>query len=122
LPDAPPVAETAKSASPKVLSARGPKLIVWPSLEATIVRTTSSAGLKLAFPDCEAVNVQAPVPLVIVTVLPEIVQTPDAETPTARPELAVALTGKVELYGAGEAGWSNVIVWFAVAGGEYVAV
>ncbi len=38
-----------------------------------------------------------PVPLVIVTMPPAIVQTPDAETDTGSPELAVEVTANVEL-------------------------
>jgi hypothetical protein len=66
-------------------------------------------------PACDAVSVQVPVPLVIVTVPLEMVQTPDAAIVTVRPEVEVALTANVELYAAGDAGAANVIVWVAIA-------
>ena len=54
-------------------------------------------------------------PLVIVTVPLEIVQTPDAAIVTVSPEVDVALTANVELYAAGDAGATNVIVWLTSA-------
>ena len=47
-------------------------------------------------PACDAVNVHVPVPLVIVTVLPDIVHAPLAAMVTARPEVEDALTANVE--------------------------
>ena len=54
------------------------------------------------------------VPLVIVTVLPEMVQPPLATTVTGRPEVAVAVIGKV-LPNAADAGAPvSEIVWLAL--------
>jgi hypothetical protein len=58
--------------------------------------------------------VHVPLPLVIVTVPPEIEQTPDAAIVTVSPEVDVALTANEVLYAAGDAGAGNVIVWLAV--------
>src|SRR5947209_20498198 len=54
---------------------------------------TLGAGLKFALPDCDAVIVQLPAP-VIVTVFPDTVQFPVAPRPTARPDDTVAVTAK----------------------------
>jgi hypothetical protein len=74
-----------------------------------------AAGLKFPLPACDAVNVQVPLPLVIVTVLPEIVQAPVAAMVTVRPDVEVAVAVNVVLIAAedGEAG--NIIVWAANA-------
>src|SRR5579864_7409780 len=50
------------------------------------MRITLVAALKLVLPACEAVSVQAVVPLVMVTVPLLIEQPPVAITPTVRPE------------------------------------
>ena len=80
-------------------------MIDWLSLDAWTVRTTSGAALNCASPPCDAVSVQVPVPLVIITMPDVSVQTPEAAMVTDRPELAVALTGKVELSSAGLVRW-----------------
>src|SRR5271154_4294328 len=85
-------------------------VIVWLTSAAVTVRTTFAAALESALPACDAVNVQVPVPLVIVTVPLEMLQTPDAAIVTARPEVDVALTANVVLYAAGDAGAAKVIV------------
>src|SRR5436305_14083787 len=54
------VALTVKSGSPKVLSGRVAKLIVWSRLEEQRGGGTSAAGLKLLSPACDAVIVQEP--------------------------------------------------------------
>jgi len=51
----------------------------------------------VALPACEAVNVHVPVPLVIVTVLPNRVHTPDGVMVTVSPELALAEMVKLVL-------------------------
>ena len=51
----------------------------------------------MPFPNWDAVRVQAPVPLVMVTVPPLIEHTPLAVMVTGRPELAEAETAKVVL-------------------------
>ena len=58
---------------------------------------------------------QVPVPLVIVTVVPPIEQTPDTPTVTGRPEPPpVAATVKLVLYTAvGGAVWVTAIAWSA---------
>jgi nitrogen regulatory protein PII len=88
-------------------------VIVCVASAAAIVCTTLVAGPKFPLPACEAVSVQVPVPLVIVTVLPEIVQTPVAAMVTGRPDddVAVAVNVVLNAAEAGEAG--NVIVWVA---------
>jgi nitrogen regulatory protein PII len=87
--------------------------IVCVASAAAIVCTTLVAGPKFPLPACEAVSVQVPVPLVIVTVLPEILQTPVAAMVTGRPDddVAVAVNVVLNAAEAGEAG--NVIVWAA---------
>jgi hypothetical protein len=72
-------------------------VIVCVANAAVTVCTTLVAGPKFALPACDAVNVHVPVPLVIVTVLPEIVQTPVAAIVTVRPEDDVAVAVKVVL-------------------------
>jgi nitrogen regulatory protein PII len=88
-------------------------VIVCVASAAAIVCTTLVAGPKFPLPACEAVSVQVPVPLVIVTMLPEIVQTPVAAMVTGRPDddVAVAVNVVLNAAEAGEAG--NVIVWVA---------
>jgi len=68
----------------------------------------------LSLPACEAVSVQTPVPLLMVTVLPDIVHAPAGVTATARPELAVGATANEVLYTAGLTGAGKVIVWSAL--------
>jgi len=78
------------------------------------VRGTSGAALKLLLPACDAVIVQLPVP-VIVTVLPDTVQLPEAEKLTGNPDEAVALTVKGGSLVVLSASGLNVIVWLAFA-------
>jgi hypothetical protein len=85
------VAVTANCGSPTVLSAGGLKSIVWLAFAIWNARVTGAAALKLAFPGCSAVIEQLPAP-VSVTVVPAIVQFPDALKVTGKPELAVAFT------------------------------
>src|SRR3954463_2385744 len=87
------VALTAKSGFPMVLFASAAKLMVWSSLPTPNDCETSAAGSKLPSPDCEAVMVQLPAPL-ICTVVPLTAQSPLALKLTARPEDAEALTLK----------------------------
>ena len=54
-----------------------------------------------------------PVPLIIVTVVPLIVQAPEAPSVTASPELAVAVTVKVVLIMAVAGAPVKVMVWLA---------
>src|ERR1700674_1380269 len=75
---------------------------------------TFVAALKLLSPDCEAVMVQLPAP-VMWTVEPVAVQLPLAPKPTALPEDAVALTAKSALPNVLPARAPNVIVWFSLA-------
>ena len=70
----------------------------------------------MAFPACEAVRVQTPVPLVMVTSYPAgtcgaMVHTPVAATVTVKPEDAVGLIVKVETKFCGLAGCAKVMVW-----------
>jgi hypothetical protein len=86
-------------------------VIVWLASAAVTVRTTFGAALKVALPAWDAVSVQVPVPLVIATVPPEIVQTPEGVIVTGSSEVDVALTENEVLYAAGDGGAGNVIVW-----------
>src|ERR1043166_7660552 len=71
LPDAPPVALTAKSGSPKVLLARAPKVIVWPSLwSVTVNGALAAEALKLSSAARVAASVQEPLASLTDTVLP----------------------------------------------------
>src|SRR5271156_7023688 len=72
-------------------------VIVWAVSAAVTVRTTLVAALYVALPACDAVSAQVPVPLVMVTVPFEMLQTPVAAIVTVRPEVDVALTAKVVL-------------------------
>jgi hypothetical protein len=83
---------------PKAADAGAPvNVIVWAANAAVTVRTTFAAALKFPLPAWDAVSVQVPVPLVIVTVLPEMVQTPAAAMVTARLEDDVAVAVNVVL-------------------------
>ncbi len=89
------VAATPKSGSPYVLSASGPKVIVWPSWPTVNERTTSVAGPMFPFPACEAVMVHVPAETMW-TVEPDTVQMPVVEEAnvTVNPESLVAETPK----------------------------
>ena len=76
------------------------------------VRPTSVAAVKLLSPACEAVIVPEPAP-VIWTLLPLIVQLPEALKLTARPEVEVALTVKSGSPKVLLESGSKVIVWDA---------
>ena len=71
---------------------------------------TDCTGAYEPLPACEAVSVQVPVPLVMVTVALLIIQTPEAASVTGRPELAVAETVNVLSYAADAGVVANVMV------------
>jgi hypothetical protein len=62
------------------------------------------------FPACVAVTTHVPVPLVIVTVFPEIVQTPETPTVTVSPEVDDADAVNWLLFAAVDGTPLNVIV------------
>src|SRR3954469_3516844 len=71
------VAETVKSGSPNVLSARAANVIVWSAFLMANECATSPAGLYFASPGCGAVIVHAPAP-VMGTVEPDTEHAPFA--------------------------------------------
>src|SRR5262249_37065003 len=87
------VADTAKSASPKLFPPSAANVIVWPALATANVCDTSGAGKKLELPPCEADTVHDPAP-VRCTVDPLTVQFPVAPNETGSPDDAQPLPGK----------------------------
>ena len=73
------------------------KVTVGVARSAATTFTTLVAALKLALPAWDAVNVQEPVPLVMLTVPLVMVQEPVAAMVTGRPDVAVAETANVLL-------------------------
>src|ERR1043166_5015750 len=87
------VALTAKSALPKVLLAKAPKLIAWFAFATVTFCVACTAGDQLVFPAWLAAMVQVPTPTKL-TVLPLTVQNPVVVLVkiTASPLVAAAVT------------------------------
>ena len=68
----------------------------------------------MELPASFAASEQIPVPLVMVTVLPVIVQAPEGVIVTGSPEEAVAETLNVLLYTAVDGAPASVTLWFAL--------